>query len=100
MAAIFASASIEIAPDNLRLMLLAYGIGNAFRVISLEDISHTMPHVNKELIKKGLDCLAEEALVTKFSGRYCFNRPVPNDLRRFVERTITPSGTLRFRKEH
>ena len=97
MAAIF--ASLEVAPDNLRLMLLAYGMGNAFRVISLEDISHSMPHVGKELIRKGLDCLAEESLVTKFSGRYCFNRPVPNELRHAVERAITPSGTIRARKE-
>ena len=97
MAAII--ASMELAPDNLRMMLLAYGMGNAFRVISLEDIAHSLPHVSKELIRKGLDCLAEESLVTKFSGRYCFNRHVPNELRHAVERAITPSGTIRYRKE-
>ena len=97
MAAII--AGLEIAPDNLRLMLLAYGMGNAFRVISLEDIAHSMPHVSKELIRKGLDCLAEESLVTKFSGRYCFNRPVPNELRHAVDRAITPSGTVRYGKQ-
>lgn len=97
MVAIF--ASMKVAPDNLRLMLLAYGIENAYRVVSLEDIAHSMPHVRKELIKKGLDSLAEESLVTRFSGRYCFNRPVPNDLRHAVERMVTPSGTIRLRKE-
>ncbi|HJQ70699.1 MAG TPA: hypothetical protein VKA70_17120 [Blastocatellia bacterium] len=97
MAAIFASN--EIAPDNLKFMLLAYGMGNAFRVVSLEDIAHSMPHIGKELIRKGLDCLADESLVTKFSGRYCFNRPVPNEVRRAVERAISPSGTVRYRRE-
>lgn len=96
MAAIF--AEMRIAPDNLRLMLLAYGMGNAFRVINLEDIAHSMPHVSKEVIRKGLDRLAEESLVTKFAGRYCFNRPVPNELRHAVERAITPSGTVRYGK--
>jgi hypothetical protein len=93
MAAMF--AGIEIAPDNLRLMLLAYGIEHSYRVISLDDIAHSMPHVRRDLIRKGLDGLAEESLVTKFSGRYCFNRPVPNELRCAVERAITPSGTVR-----
>lgn len=97
MAAIF--AGLEIAPGNLRLMLLAYGIGHAYRVISLDDIAHTMPHIRKDVIRKGLDGLAEESLVTKFAGRYCFNRPVPNELRCAVERAITPSGTVRVRKE-
>lgn len=97
MAAIF--AGMEIAAENLRLMLLAYGLGNAFRVISLEDISHSMPHVSKELIRIGLDRLAEESLVTKFSGRYCFNRPVPNELRHAVERAVTPSGTVRYGRQ-
>ncbi len=97
MAAIF--SSMEVAPDNLRLILLAYGMGNAFRVISLDDIAHSMPHVGKELIRKGLEGLAEESLVTRFSGRYCFNRPVPNELRHAVERAITPSGTIRYRKK-
>jgi hypothetical protein len=97
MAAMF--VGIEIAPDNLRLMLLAYGIGHAYRVISLEEIAHTMPHVRKDLIRTGLDRLADEALVTKFSGRYCFNRAVPVDLRRTVERAVTPSGTIRLGAE-
>ena len=97
MAATF--SSMEIAPADLRLMLLAYGMGNAYRVVNFEDIAHSLPHISKELIRQGLDCLAEESLVTKFSGRYCFNRHVPNELRRAVERAITPSGTVRYRKE-
>ena len=92
------NAGTEIAPENLRLMLLAYGIGHAYRVISLEEIAHTMPHVRKDVIRTGLDCLAEESLVTKFSGRYCFNRALPPELRQAVERAVTPSGTIRFNK--
>ena len=87
--------ALEIAPDNLRLVLLAFGIGHAYRVISLEEIARTLPHVRKDVIRTGLDCLAEESLVTKFSGRYCFNRALPVELRRAVERAVTPSGTIR-----
>ena len=96
MAAMFGAT--EIAPDNLRFMLLAFGIGHAYRVISLEEISNTMPHVRRDLIRTGLDRLAEESLVTKFSGRYCFNRTLPAELRRAVERAVTPSGTIRLKK--
>ncbi len=94
MAAMF--GTLEIAPDNLRLMLLAFGIGHAYRVISLEEISHTLPHVRKEEIRTELDRLADESLVTKFSGRYCFNRALPVELRRTVERAVTPGGTIRL----
>ena len=91
--------AIEIAPDNLRLMLLAFGIGHAYRVISLEEIARTLPHIRKEVIRRGLDRLAEESLVTKFSGRYCFNRALPVELRRTVERAVTSSGTIRLKSK-
>jgi hypothetical protein len=97
MAATFRAT--EIAPDNLRLMLLAFGIGHAYRVISLEEIANNIPHVRRDVIRTGLDRLAEESLVTKFSGRYCFNRTLPLELRRAVERAVTPSGTIRLKSE-
>jgi hypothetical protein len=97
MAAIFRAT--EIAPDNLRLMLLAFGIGHAYRVIGLEEIANNIPHVRRDVIRTGLDRLAEESLVTKFSGRYCFNRTLPVELRRAVERAVTPSGTIRLTSE-
>jgi len=86
----------QIAPENLRLMLLAYGMDHPFRVIAQEEIFQSLPHVNRETIKDMLDSLAGEGLLTKFSSRYCFNKPIPAELSRSVERTITPSGTVRI----
>lgn len=84
----------QIAPENIRLILLAYGMGNPYRVIAQEEIFQSLPHVNREKIKEMLDQLAGEGLVTKFSSRYCFNKPMPAELGRSVERRVTPSGTV------
>ena len=84
----------QVAPENLRLMLLAYGMGNPYRVIAQEEIFQSLPHINREKVKEMLDQLAGEGLLTKFSSRYCFNKPLPADLGRSVERRITPSGTV------
>ena len=86
---------VDISPEDLRLLLLAYGLDHAFRVIGFDEIARSMPHVNPAAIKAELDRLAEDALVTRFSGRYCFNKAVPVELRHEVERFITPSGTIR-----
>jgi hypothetical protein len=85
----------HIAPESLRLMLLAYGIDHAYRVVSLEEITHSIPHVIRDEVRDGLEHLAEEGLVERFSGRYCFNKIIPADLRRDIEQLITPSGTIR-----
>ena len=87
----------HIAPESLRLMLLAYGIDHAYRVVSLEEIAHSIPHVMRDEVRAGLEHLAQEGLVEKFSGRYCFNKIIPNDLRHDIEQLITPSGTIRQR---
>ena len=92
-----ASTGRHIAPENLRLMLLAYGIEHAYRVIGLEEIAHSIPHVMREEVRDGLEHLAQEGLVEKFSGRYCFNKIIPADLRHDIEQLITPSGTIRQR---
>lgn len=84
-----------IPPESLRLMLLAYGIEHAYRVVSLEEIAHSIPHVVRDEVRDGLEHLAEEGLVESFSGRYCFNKIIPADLRRDIEQLITPSGTIR-----
>jgi len=84
-----------IPPESLRLMLLAYGIEHAYRVVSLEEIAHSIPHVIRDEVRDGLEHLAEEGLVERFSGRYCFNKIIPADLRRDIEQLITPSGTIR-----
>lgn len=88
-------ARSEIAPENVRLMLLAYGMDHTYRVISLEEISQFLPHIKREVIREGLDLLAEEGLVTKFAGRYCFNKMIPLELRHFIGKAVTPSGTIR-----
>lgn len=84
-----------IAPENLRLLLLAYGINHAYRVISLEEIAHSIPHIRRDEIREVLEELAQEGLVTRFCGRYCFNKTFPIELRQDIERIITPSGTVR-----
>jgi hypothetical protein len=95
--AVMATLGKHIAPESLRLMLLAYGMDHAYRVISLEEIAHSIPHVIRDEVRDGLEHLAQEGLVTRFSGRYCFNKTIPTDLRHDIEQLITPSGTVRQR---
>ena len=87
----------HIAPESLRLMLLAYGMDHAYRVIGLEEIAHSIPNVRKDEVREVLEHLAQEGLVTRFSGRYCFNKAIPMELRLNIEQFITPSGTIRQR---
>jgi RIO-like serine/threonine protein kinase len=94
MAATFGN---HIAPESLRLMLLAYGMDHAYRVVSLEEIAHSIPHVRRDEVRDVLENLAQEGLVTRFSGRYCFNKTIPIELRQNIEQLITPSGTIRKR---
>jgi hypothetical protein len=93
MAAIYVKG--EVAPEVLRLMLLAYGLENAYRVITCEEIAHSLRAFRKDDIRNELDRLADEGLLMKFSGRYCFNKAIPNEVRNHIERTVTPSGTIR-----
>ena len=85
----------HVPAESHRLMLLAYGIEHAYRVISLEEIAHSIPHVMRDEVRDGLENLAQEGLVERFSGRYCFNKIIPADLRHDIEKLITPSGTIR-----
>jgi RIO-like serine/threonine protein kinase len=75
----------HIAPENLRLMLIAYGMDHAYRVIGLEEITHSIPNVRKDEVREVLERLAQEGLVTRFSGRYCFNKAIPTELRHNIE---------------
>ena len=93
MAAMFVSG--EVAPEILRLMLLAYGLDNAYRVITFEEIAQSLRQFRKDQIRNELDHLTDEGLLMKFSGRYCFNKPIPNEIRIHIERAVTPSGTIR-----
>jgi hypothetical protein len=95
MAAMFAGR--EVAPETLRLMLLAYGMEHPYRVVTLNDITQALSHVRKQVVQEGLDQLAREGLVTKFAGRYCFNKILTTELRHSIERRVTTSGTVRKR---
>jgi len=97
MAVMAATFGNHIAQESLRLMLLAYGMDHAYRVVSLEEIAHSIPHVRRDEVRDVLEHLAQEGLVTRFSGRYCFNKAIPVELRHNVERLVTPSGTIRQR---
>ena len=94
MATIFISSGV--VRERLRLMLLAYGLDNAYRVVSFEEIVRSMPNVVRDEIRDELDCLADEGLLMKFAGRYCFNKTIPVEIRRHIEQTITSSGMIRI----
>jgi len=85
----------HIAPEILRLILLAYGINHSYRVVGVEEIAQSVPHARRDEIRDVLDGLVKEGLVTRFSGRYCFNKSIPIELRHNVEQLITPSGTIK-----
>src|SRR5689334_20853746 len=70
----------HIAPESLRLILLAYGIDHSYRVVGIEEIAQSVPHARRDEIREVLDRLAKEGLVTRFSGRYCFNKSIPAEL--------------------
>jgi len=97
MAGMAASLGTHIGRENLRLMLLAYGMNHAYRVVSLDEIAHSIPHVRRDDVRSVLEDLAHEGLVTRFSGRFCFNKSIPVELRMDIDRLITPSGTIRQR---
>ena len=96
MTAVYVSA--DVAPEQVRFMLLAYGIEHGFRVLLVDEIAHEFPHVRKEEVRSRLDQLAEEGLVTRFSGRYCFNKIIPDDILRQVEENVTRSGTIKAKE--
>src|SRR5262245_28062695 len=86
-----------VPPGQLRLLLLAYGLSHPFRVVGLDEITDWIGHPDRPQVRNALEALAFEGLVTRFSGRFCFNRTIPNELRILVEQTISPSGTVRVR---
>jgi hypothetical protein len=84
-----------VPPGQLRLMLLAYGLSNPYRVVGLDEIANWIGHPDRPQVRHALEALAYEGLVTRFSGRYCFNRAIPTELRILAEQSFTPSGTVR-----
>ena len=82
MAAIFMRR--EVAPETLRLRLLAYGLDNAYRVVTLEEITQSLRQFNRDQIRDELNRLADDGLLMKFSGRYCFNKAIPKEIRNHI----------------
>ncbi|MFY9611116.1 MAG: hypothetical protein WAU45_21215 [Blastocatellia bacterium] len=85
----------SVAPDYLRLIVLGFGLNHAYRVLGFDEIAHGLPHLGRTQLKGTLENLAHEGLVTRFAGRFCFNKTIPPELRKRVESAITPSGTVR-----
>jgi hypothetical protein len=85
----------KVAPEYVRPIVLGFGLRHAYRVLSLDEIAQEIPNVGRIELKQTLEQLANEGLVTRFSGRFCFNKAIPPNLRRHVESAITPSGNIR-----
>jgi hypothetical protein len=85
----------RIEPEYVRLIVLGFGLSHAYRVLGVDEIAHALSYIERRELKAALERLADEGLVTRFSGRFCFNKPIPGELRRSVEEAVTPSGTVR-----
>ena len=67
--------------DDVRLALLNYGARNSYRVVTADEVSESLIGFKCEDIRRCLDQLANEELLTRFAGRYCFNKEIPNQVR-------------------
>lgn len=85
----------NVAADKVRFMILAFGSEHTFRVLTVDEVAHEFPNVKKDVIRSQLDELAREELVTRFAGRYCFNKTIPDDILRLIEENVTRSGTIK-----
>jgi len=80
--------AIRTKSDDVRLALLNYGSRNSYRVVTAEEVSESLVGFSRDDIKKCLDQLANEELLTKFTGRYCFNKEIPFQVRAAARRRI------------
>jgi hypothetical protein len=85
----------KVAPEYVRPIVLGFGLRHAYRVLSLDEIAQEIPNVGRIQLKETLEELATEGLVTRFSGRFCFNKAIPPNLARHVDSNIAPSGNIR-----
>lgn len=85
------------AADQVELLLLGFGTAHAYRVFSLSEVADAMPHISKELLRQSLERLADRGLLTRFAGRYCFNKDVPCDVRLSVEGSATNDGAAQLK---
>jgi hypothetical protein len=81
--------AISINRDDVRLALLNYGSRNSYRVVTADEVSQTLTEFNRDEIRTCLDQLANEELLTRFVGRYCFNKEIPFQLRTSLRRKAT-----------
>ena len=84
-----------VSPEYSRLLVLGFGLSHEYRVLGLDEIANNLPHLGRRQLKEALESLADEGLVTRFSGRFCFNKAIPAELRNAVGNAVTPSGTIR-----
>jgi len=73
-------------PDDVRLALLSYGSRNSYRVVTADEVSQTLVGFSPDEIRQCLDQLATEELLTRFVGRYCFNKELPFPLKSVAAR--------------
>ena len=74
--------------DDIRLALLNYGARNSYKVVTADEVSDSLIDFNRDEIKRCLDELANEELLTRFVGRYCFNKEIPLHVRAAARRRI------------
>jgi len=72
--------------DDVRLALLNYGSRNGYRVVTAEEVSQSLIGFDRDDIRRCLDQLASEELLTRFAGRYCFNKEIPYQVRAAARR--------------
>jgi hypothetical protein len=82
--------------DNVRLALLNYGSRNGYRVLTADEVSDCLSGFNRDEVKKCLDQLANEELLTRFAGRYCFNKEIPFHVRHAARRCKAASDDRAF----
>jgi hypothetical protein len=77
---------VRTTRDDVRLALLNYGLRNGYRVVTADEVSETLRSFSRDDIKGCLDQLANEELLTRFAGRYCFNKEIPFQVRDAMRR--------------
>ncbi|HYV07257.1 MAG TPA: hypothetical protein VFB82_21865 [Blastocatellia bacterium] len=85
----------RIEPGYVRLLVLGYGLSHAYRVLAVDQIASGLPLVGRKELKEALERLADEGLVTRFSGRFCFNKQIPPEIKSKVDAAVSPSGTVK-----
>jgi hypothetical protein len=81
---------IQTNCDEIRLALLNYGARNSYKVVTADEVSESLGF-NRDDIQRCLDDLANEELLTRFVGRYCF-KEIPFQVRVAARRRKAEHG--------